>query len=275
MSERSEMTVEPTKNTALNWDGQFYKIPSALMSDSRLTSRHIHVYLALITDARQINKKIVARPTLGRIADKTGLAEATISRTTKDLVKWGWLMRRQTENNGVNEYTLLVSEAADDFARLVQNRNISDADYKKIKAARDAKTEEYNKKTGKKIVDRATREEAKIEEFSRQIDEGPFDFLPHSEERSGYIKIENAEQVGDSMTECEEMQSEAIAKPGGFEVSTLTPLGELQPVKMKKFKSFTEVSEALMCYLETGRKSAAITDKDLERYGLDWGMRPD
>lgn len=165
------MNKQAEKSSPLRWDGQFYTIPAALLSDSRMTSRHIHVYLALITDARQRGGDIVACPTLARLADKTGLAEATISRTTKDLDEWGWLKRRQIAANTVNEYRLSVPGSASNFLRVVEDRKMSDEDYSKVKAARDAKTAEYNEKRGLKQMSREERDEAKIEEFLKMVGE--------------------------------------------------------------------------------------------------------
>lgn len=125
------MSKQAEKSSPLRWDGQFYAIPAALLLDSRMTSRHIHVYLALITDARQRGGDIVAYPTLARLADKTGLAEATISRTTKDLDQWGWLKRRQIAANTVNEYRLGVPGSVSDYLRVVADRKMSDEDYAK------------------------------------------------------------------------------------------------------------------------------------------------
>jgi hypothetical protein len=160
--------AEFRNNTALNWGARFHMVPADLLMDERLTSRHIHVFLALISDARSVPVKqadfttvnrIFSRPTLDRLADKTGLAVATISRTTKDLATWGWLTKGQTGTNEPNEYELFLSKSVGENMRNIADRKLSDEDYQKIKEARAEKTAAYNRKKAlEKTREREARE---------------------------------------------------------------------------------------------------------------------
>jgi hypothetical protein len=105
---------------------RFARVPYEVLLDTRLARRHLAVLSAILLHADDAGK---ARPTLKTLSEITGVTTTEVSRTTSDLVRFGYLKRGQLGYNQPNQYEINCPMYNDEDLRQTSDKRMSNEAY--------------------------------------------------------------------------------------------------------------------------------------------------
>lgn len=118
--------------------GRFARVPLEVLTDSRLKPRPRLVLMALLLHANDDGE---CRPTLATLSEMLDIPPAEVSRATTELVKLGYLTKKQSAYNAPNHYVIASPAYPADALRVVTDKRVSDEDYKKKRLQLEAQRE--------------------------------------------------------------------------------------------------------------------------------------
>jgi hypothetical protein len=116
---------------------RFARVPYEVLLDTRLARRHLAVLSTILLHADDAGR---ARPTLKTLSEITGVTTTEVSRTTSDLVRFGYLKRGQLGYNQPNQYEINCPMYNDGDLRQTSDKRVSDEAYAaKLKENKEAR----------------------------------------------------------------------------------------------------------------------------------------
>jgi hypothetical protein len=116
---------------------RFARVPYEVLLDNRLAPRHLSVLAVIALHADDTGK---ARPTRQTISEITGMPVTEVSRTTSDLVRFGYLKRGQIGYNQPNQYEITCPAYSEGDLRRTSDKRMNGDDYAaKLKEHKEAR----------------------------------------------------------------------------------------------------------------------------------------
>lgn len=113
---------------------RYARVPLEVLLDTRIARRHLVVLSAILLHA---DNDGFAWPTVHTLSEITGFSRTEVSRTTTDLLKLGYIGKKQTGFNMPTKYQVMCPSYEPSVLRKISNKKLSKENYEaKLEAAK-------------------------------------------------------------------------------------------------------------------------------------------